>query len=343
MMKALLRSWPRRSEKNMFNCIESCIPAERVQSLVWDGDELVDWVSGGQRYRMTGEVISRHVYYAYPFDAAVSLAGSGYAAIYANLGTKGLVLRGGEIIREINRSYYQANAFEYPIAMFRLPSGRAVLAHCPDEYCRLQIEDLATGEILAKSSGPKAADFFHSRLAASPSGRYLLSAGWIWHPVDAVNVYDLATALVDSTQLDQGGLRIDAWAEESSAVFLPDGRLLVALNGIEDEEGEAIKGGELRLFDLDTVTLLAAVPTAQQIGSMMPVGNDHVLALHEHPSLVDLRTGLVVQSWPHLQTGTQTSSIVRGTSPVPPMARDAHGRRLAVAQEAGITVLHFAN
>jgi len=327
----------------MFNCIESRIPAERVQSLVWDGDDLIDWVSGGQRYRMTGEMVPRQVYYAYPFDAAISLAGSDYAAIYANLGTKALVLRSGEIVREINRSYYQADAFEYPIAMFRLPSGREVLAHCPDEYCRLQIEDLATGEILAKSSGQKAADFFHSRLVASPSGRYLLSAGWIWHPVDAVNVYDLAVALVDSTHLDQGGLRIDAWAEESSAAFLRDGRLLVALNGIEDEDGETIKDGELRLFDLDAGKLLSAVPTAQRIGTMMPVGNDHVLALHDHPRLVESCTGQVVQSWPHLQTGTQTSSIVRGTAPVPPMALDAPGCRFAVAQEAGITVLQFAN
>jgi len=101
--------------------------------------------------------------------------------------------------------------------------------------------------------------------------------------------------------------------------------------------------GELRLFDLDAVKLLSAAPTAQRIGTMMPVGNDHVLALHERPSLIDLRTGQVVQSWPHLKTGTQTSSIVRGTAPVPPMALDAHGRRFAVAQEAGITMPHFAN
>lgn len=325
----------------MFNCIESRILAEGVQSLVWDGDELIDWVSGGQRYRMTGELVPRQVYYAYPFDAAISLAGSDYAAIYANLGTKALILRGGEIVREINRSYYQADAFEYPIAMFRLPSGREVLAHCPDEYCRLQIEDLATGEVLAKSSGQKAADFFHSRLAASPDGRYLLSAGWVWHPVDAVNVYDLATALVDSTHLDEGGLDIDAWAEESSAAFLPDGRLLVALNGVEDEDGETIKGGELRLFDLDVVKLLSAVPTVQRIGTMMPVGRDHVLALHEHPRLIDLRTGREVRSWPHLKSGTQTSSIVRGAAPVPPMALDALHGRFAVAQEASITVLQF--
>lgn len=328
---------------NMLTPHEIHIHAERVQSLVWDGDDLVDWVGGGQRYLMTGETIPRQVYYAYPFNAATSLPGSDYAAIYAKCETKGLILRRGEILREINRSYYQADAFEYPIAMFRMASGREVLVHCPDEYCRLQIEDLATGEILAKSSGPKPADFFHSRLLASPEGRHLLSAGWVWHPMDVVNVYDLAKVIVDPTHLDTGGLDIDAWAEESSAAFLPDGRLLVALNGVEDEDGDPIKGAELRLFDLNAVKLLATVPTARRIGTMMPVGNDHVLALHEHPRLIDLHTGQEVQSWPHLKTGAQTSSIVRGTVPIPPMALDAYGCRFAVAQHAGITVLHFAN
>lgn len=328
---------------NILNPIESHIPAVRVRSLVWDGDELVDWVDGGQRYLVTGEVGPRHVNYAYSFDASISLAGSDYAVIYTKLGTKGLILRGGMVIREINRSYYHAGVFEYPIAMFRLPSGREVLAHCPDEYCRLQIEDLATGEVLAKSNGPKPADFFHSRLAACPSGRRLLSAGWIWHPVDAVKVYDLTTAFADSTHLDEGGLKIDAWAEESSAVFLSEGRLLVALNGVEDEDGETAEGGVLRLFDLDEVKLLSAVPTAQRIGTMMPVGNDHVLALHDHLRLIDLHTGQAVRSWPSIRTGTQTSSILLGMKHIPPMALDVHGRRFAIAQDAGITVLKFGD
>jgi hypothetical protein len=67
-----------------------------VRSLVWDGEELVDWVAGGARYSLNGEVVEPRVFCAYPFDAAVALAGSAFAVIYTRLGTKGLVLRDGQ-------------------------------------------------------------------------------------------------------------------------------------------------------------------------------------------------------------------------------------------------------
>jgi hypothetical protein len=36
-----------------------------------------------------------------------------------------------------------------------------------------------------------AVDFFHSRLAVSPDGRFLLSAGWVWHPLSLAEIYEL--------------------------------------------------------------------------------------------------------------------------------------------------------
>lgn len=200
------------------------IPAKNVRSLAWEGRDLVDWVGGAALYRLDGSSAPRTINYAYEFDAVATSPSGEYQVIYTRLGTKGLVLRGGEFVREINRSYYHAHVYEYPLALFSLRDGREVLAHCPDEYCRLEIDDLASGERLTKSEQRQPADFFHSRLAASPSGQHLLSAGWIWHPVDAVHVYDVAAALTEPTHLDGAGLQLDAWAEECSATFLDDRR-----------------------------------------------------------------------------------------------------------------------
>jgi hypothetical protein len=114
----------------MISCREIRIPASHVRSLVWHDDELIDWAAGGQRFLLSGEAVPRHVNYAFPFDAAVSSPSGEYAVIYTRLGTKGLVLRRGEIVREINRSFYCADAYEYPVALLRIADGREVLAHC---------------------------------------------------------------------------------------------------------------------------------------------------------------------------------------------------------------------
>ncbi|XHS78112.1 hypothetical protein ACFJGW_20680 [Burkholderiaceae bacterium UC74_6] len=227
--------------------------------------------------------------------------------------------------------------------MFRLKSGREVLAHCPDDYCCLHIEDLATGEVLTKADARQPADFFHSRLIASPDGRYLASAGWVWHPMDDVNLYSVEEALNDPRHLDGAGLGIKAWADESSAAFLPNGRLAVALYGIESDEGEATSQGttELRVFDTSRPQESAIVTAPGRLGTIISVDNNHVLALYEHPRLMDLRTGSVVQSWPHLASGNRTSSIFGASTETPAMAFDPVGRRYAVADASGITILQF--
>jgi hypothetical protein len=229
--------------------------------------------------------------------------------------------------------------------MFRLNSGREVLAHCPDDYCRLQIEDLATGEVLTRSAADKPADFFHSRLAVSADGRYLVSAGWVWHPMDVVQVYSVEAALKDPCHLDGAGIGIKAWAEESSATFLPDGRLAIALYGIdpdEDEDEDAGDGAaEMRLFDLQQPQEPAVVCMTGRLGTIVAVDNNHVLALYGHPRLIDLRLGSVVQSWPHIASGDRTSSIFSSSSSTSTMALDSSRKRYAFADDAGITVLQL--
>ena len=317
---------------------ERRLQAPGVRSLVWDEDVLVDWVAGGSRYGLDGEVPESRVRYAYPFDAAVSLAGTGYSVIYTRLGTKGLVLKDGQVVREINRSFYHAHVYEYPIALFRLPTGRTVLAHCPTDYCCLDIEDLATGEVLTNSSDRKPSDIFHSRLAASPDGRFLLSAGWVWHPVDCVSVYDIEEVLADPTRLDGPGICPQAVAEESSATYFPDGRLTVALLG-NIESDKANPPGELRICDVSQPDSPCLVLPTGRLGSLAAIGDDHLLAFYGHPRLIEVRSGKEVLNWPHLRSGTQTSSIMMTDPEVPPMAVDSSRRRFAIADAQGIVVV----
>ncbi|HWD28321.1 MAG TPA: hypothetical protein VG387_14215, partial [Rhizomicrobium sp.] len=248
-----------------------------MRSLVWQGDTLIDWVDGGREIALDGEIRPSHVRYAYTFDAAAASPSGAFAAIYETLGTKGLILRDGKILREINRSYYQADAYEYPIALIRLASGREVIVHCPDHYNQIEIDDLATGERLTGAMDRDPSDCFHARLAASPDGKYLVSAGWLWHPVDTVRLYDLAAALADPRHLDGEGLGIDAWAEDSSAAFLADGRLAVDLVELEvDEETPDAPREALRLFDPARPDAPQVIRRDERLGTMMAVGEHHL-------------------------------------------------------------------
>ena len=74
---------------------------------------------------------------------------------------------------------------------------------------------------------------------------------------------------------------------------------------------------------------------------MMAVGQHHLLTLHGCPRLVNIETGLAEQSWPHLHSGLQTSSILIGQPLPPPIALDHAGQRCAIADATGITVLQF--
>ena len=82
--------------------------------MAWDGDELVDWVGGGTRYSLDGSATRARVNWAYDFDRATTLPNSDWAIIYKELGTKALVLRAGEFVRELNRSFYEAHVLRLP-------------------------------------------------------------------------------------------------------------------------------------------------------------------------------------------------------------------------------------
>ena len=103
---------------------EKVLPGKNVRSLTWSKNELIDWVAGGSRYRLDGSAFDSRICYAYRFDAAVASPNGQFAVIYERLGTKGLVLHEGKVLREINRSFYHADVYEYPICLWTDQKGQ---------------------------------------------------------------------------------------------------------------------------------------------------------------------------------------------------------------------------
>ena len=328
--------------------------AAGVRSLCWRGDELVDWVGGGRVFTSDGTERPARVRYSYRFDAATASPDGRFAVIYERLGTKGLLLDDGRIVRELNRSFYHAHAYEFPVALFNDPDGRVLLAHCPGDYCRVELEEAESGRPLTASSDRKPSDFFHSQLTASPHGKRLLSAGWIWHPLNFVVCFDVAQAVADPRHLDKGDAVSRAvnpyLAEESSACWLDDDCLAVAASA-EPEQDEIETDVEPRLHprglaicDVANRSCLRAFQFDEPLGIILTLGTRHVLSLYRHPKLVDLSTGKVVHVWTELQSGLQDGSIMwglEGEAKPPPMALDPAGKRFAIVNRDVVTVITF--
>ena len=86
------------------------------------------------------------------------------------------------------------------------------------------------------------------------------------------------------------------------------------------------------------------VKAADEVGTLMPVGDRYAVGFYDCPKLFDLTDGRVVCRWSDLPTGRQLSSIIHHLKPEhlpPPVALDPRNRRFAVASGRQITVIQF--
>ena len=319
------------------------IPVEAPpKALVWQGDELV--AGCGRRWGRDG--VERKVVFArrFPFDAGITSVSGRYSAVYQERGTKGVLLERDRLVRELNRSDYQAPNYDYPLALGTLGDGREVVVHCPDDYNVLQIEDAASGERLtAGSREPQ--DVFHSRLSLSPDGRHLLAVGWFWHPFGIAMVYDTALALTDPATLDGEGLLPSAAVmngEVTAGCWLDVDRLVLATGGEGWSDGEesALRPRHLGVWSVSEGRWLHRNPiTGAEPGILLLPRGDHVISLLGHPRLLDTATGRLVAEWPEVGVPGKTTCFGVSHVPSPVAALHPDGTRLAIAQAESIALI----
>ena len=311
----------------------------------------MDWVSGGRVFHLDGTCRDPRINWAFPFDAVCATPDGRFAVIYQRCGTKALLLSGTKCLRELNRSFYQAHAYEYPICIWQAPDERVLIAHCPEHYNQIEIDDAQTGERLTQATrSPR--DFFHSRLQVNRAGTRLLSAGWAWHPWNNVLYFDIAEALRNPSLLDQDDTIAPnsfnvCLAEHSSACWQTNDRVLIGASSEEEDPQEVVEANapELRLrpkglavYDLASRVYVKSVVLDEPSGMMMPLGEDHAVCFFKHPRIVSLDSGKTIEQCDDLDTGTQSSSIIWNAK-LPVIAVDAENRRFAVAGAKEVTVI----
>ncbi len=301
----------------------------------------MDWGCAGTQYALNGEIKQLHKYhFRFKFDGAITSDDGKYAFIYQRLGTKGLLLKEGELLREINRSYYFANAYEYPAAFITIKKI-TYLIHCPIDYNQLDFENAETGELITNISGRNPSDVFHSRLEISPDNTYLMSRGWFWHPLDVVEIFNIEDCINNPVLLDESTLSPDVGSTEvCTASFISDNKVLIGSSAeiVDNENLDALPAKHIVIWDLKTGKISTPVAINTEFGNLFAINEDLAWDLYIYPKIIDLKTGQVVDKDEGFDSGKQNSSIIHHRNNIPQIIYNRQTKQVAVSGENKIDV-----
>ena len=311
-----------------------------VNALAWARNDLVDPTSG-LIIRQDGTISDRQFLISFGFDRGLSLPTSGafWTIAYLNRGTKAVLFKNWKEHREVNRSYYFAGTYDYPIQLAKLESGRVIIAHCPSSYDEIEIEDAETGECLGRKKTKQME--FHSRLSVSSDGRFLISAGWFWHPLGGAWLCPVTGIIKGESSANE--VNFSFGAEIDSAQFLGNEHVVVAsTDNIIDEETECLphRLGRLQLgnWSISRSQWESVVPLAEPAGIIMP-WREWAVSFHEHPKVIELRTGRILHRWESIYSGRQIGSIDLGDPPPPPIAMNPQVGKFAIATKKEVVII----
>lgn len=237
-------------------------------------------------------------------------------------------LAGGRERMRLDRATYQVEQTPFPMAFVRM-DGRWALAHATD-WNRLDLTDAATGVRLTprefpavegERSPPHSLDYFHGALHPSPDGRWIVSDGWVWHPVGIPRLWDLRRWRHDDVFEAEDGesvrqLRFVDYHWNVPMCWLDESRL--AIGGIGCDDLAMIPGVEI--FDAES---------GERVGRFAgPTGPLHCDGTRLYASAPD---GLEV--WDP-ETGERTGCVPGFT----PTHHHRGGRQLAAVDEGALVL-----
>jgi hypothetical protein len=315
------------------------ITANYLKTICWNDNIIVDW-AGARTYSLDGTVKQLGCLYAFDFDSAVSSPDCNYAFIYKKQGTKGLLLKNGELIREINRSYYCANAYEFPVAFTTL-GNKTYLIHCPIAYNQLDLEDVETGEIITNIKGRKPDDRFYSRLEVSPNGTFLMSKGWVWHPLDEITVFDIKACIKNPLLLDSPQFCPGVNVEVCSGSFVDDNTIVIGSSDeiLDDDYIGKLPPKHICLWDFKTGHLSEPIKMKEDFGNLFAISANYVWDLLYFPKIIDINTGEIVERNEDIYSGKQRSSMIGTIGNFPSIIFNRQTKQIAIKANEKIEIL----
>lgn len=312
-----------------------------MQTICWVDNTIVDYASAGKKYTLDGQVKELYKYTFGFGDTAITSSDGQYAFIYQKLGTKGLLLKNGDILREINRSYYCAEVYEYPAAFVTI-DNRTFLVHCPMKYCRLDFEDVETGQIVTDDQDRNPSDYFHSRLEISPNGKYLMSKGWFWHPWNDIRLFDIRKCFDSPEELDKSEIYPNVGTEICTASFIDENKVLIGSSDKEEMNDELLENlpqKHIAIWDIELNQISKPIKIQSEFGNLFAINEKFAWDLFKFPKIIDLETGEIVDKDESLASGLQKSSIIHHIDKLPKVAFNRQTKQIAITKDENIEIL----
>lgn len=320
--------------------LKQTIIANYLKTICWFNNVIVDWASAGKWYSLNGQEGQFGQYsYAFDFDGCVISEDGQYALIYKRSGTKGLLLKNGELLREINRSYYFASDYEYPAA-FTTVEGITYLIHCPFEYNRIDFENVETGEIITDIPERKPSDVFHSRLEVNRDNSFLMSKGWLWHPLHWIELFDIKECIKNPLLLDNSKLHPNLDVEICTANFIDTSNILIGTSDeVIDDDAADLPIKHLAIWNLIANQITNSIKVKGEFGNIFAISERFAWDTFEFPKIIDLETGEIVEKDETIDSGKQNSSMINDSDKLPLIAFNQQTKQLAIAKNDKIEVL----
>ena len=321
---------------------KTTINTNGTQTICWFNNAIVDIVCGGKMYYLDGKIEEKLKYhFGSSFDSSLISDNGVYAFIYKKTGTKGLLLKNGEILREINRSYYLAEDYEYPAVFLTRNNGETYLIHCPDNYGRIDFENVETGEIITNIPDRKPSDFFHSRLEISPNYKYLLSKGWVWHPLSIITVFDIEECFKNPLLLDNPENGPIVGSEINTACFVSENEILIGCSEEEpydDDLAEILPLNSIAIWNVETKKISKPTKLNFEFGNLFAIDEKYAWDLFKFPKLINLESGEIEFQDTELFSGEQNSSIMGYLENQPKIAFDRKTKNIAITNQQKIEI-----
>jgi hypothetical protein len=318
------------------------IETKYTQTICWFNNTIVDIASAGKMYHLNGKVEEKLTYhFGSNFNSSIISENGIYAFIYNKKGTKGLLLKNGELLREINRSYYHAEDYEYPACFLTHKNGETYLIHCPNEYCRIEFENVETGEIITNISARKPSDFFHSRFEISSNNKYLLSKGWVWHPLSVITIFDIEECFKNPLLLDKSENGPNVGSEINTASFISENEILIGSSEEEpyDEDlAEILPQNSIAIWNVETNEISKPTKLNFEFGNLFAINKKYTWDLFNFPKLINIETGEIEFKNEDLFSGKQNSSIISNLENQPKIAFDRKSKKIAITDKEKIEV-----
>jgi hypothetical protein len=233
------------------------------------------------------------VRYGYRFDAATASPDGRFAVIYERLGTKGLLLDDGQIVRELDRSFYQT--VRMAASCLRI-APKTITAF---SWIWHPLDEVAWFDVAQALDDP----------------RHLDRGGPLPHSFNPGLVQESSACWLDDDRIAVAASG-DPEQEE-----------------VEDDVGPRLYPRGLAVYDVVERTCLQAFQLDEPPGTILAIGGRHVLSLYRHPKLIDLAEGKIVHMWTELRSGLQEGSIMLNPDDLakpPAMAFNAATKRFAI-------------